>query len=521
MFNKPSDSLLLLIQSLSKTEKKNFKLYVTRNSRREGLRTVTLFDIMDKMQHYDEEKILHKLGNMPKQQLLNIKARLTNDILSSLRLLRDDTDIEGKMHEMMDFARILYGKGLYVQSLRMLDKLKDFAGSYHQLSYLQQVLAFEKDIEGLHITRSMQGRAEELASAANEVRKQLTIVNGLSNLSLQLYSWYITHGHARNEEDAQQLRTFFDDNFPAGGEQLHGFYQELYYHQSYCWLKFILQDFFKYYKHVNNWVALFDRNPQMKQVEVSHYIKGLHNLATAHFYLRNARRLSETIHDMELFDACDAVRKNEGFGVPSFIYLYTAKINRHFLEGTFSEGLQLVPFIEEQLLRYRLHFDVHRTLIFHYKIACLYFGSGDNEMAIGYLNKIINWKTDLRLDLQCYARLLHLIAHYELGNYDLLEYLSRSVYKMMARMASLSVVEEEVFSFLKQQLRTQQVAGRNALQTLLQKLRSHSGDKFETRAFSYLDITSWLESKLQGVPVQDVIRQKYLGSDKHRVIENV
>jgi len=45
------------------------------------------------------------------------------------------------------------------------------------------------------------------------------------------------------------------------------------------------------------------------------------------------------------------------------------------------------------------------------------FRQRDYERTIDYLNKIINWKVDLRTDLQCYSRLLHLIAHYELGNY--------------------------------------------------------------------------------------------------------
>ena len=34
-------------------------------------------------------------------------------------------------------------------------------------------------------------------------------------------------------------------------------------------------------------------------------------------------------------------------------------------------------------------------------------------------------------------------------------------------------------------------------------------DPLEARAFGYLDIISWLESKISGVPVQDVIRRKY------------
>ncbi|MEI9933393.1 MAG: hypothetical protein WDM71_00715 [Ferruginibacter sp.] len=71
------------------------------------------------------------------------------------------------------------------------------------------------------------------------------------------------------------------------------------------------------------------------------------------------------------------------------------------------------------------------------------------EHTIDYLNKIINWKVDLRTDLQCYSRLLHLIAHYEIGNYEILDHLIKSVYRFMAKMQNLSVVEEDIFKFLR------------------------------------------------------------------------
>ncbi len=131
------------------------------------------------------------------------------------------------------------------------------------------------------------------------------------------------------------------------------------------------------------------------------------------------------------------------------MYLYLAKINMHFLDGSFSEGLNLVPTIEEKLVEFEMQLDRHRTLIFYYKIACLYFGCGDYDNTIVYLNKIIHWKADLRSDLQCYARLLHLIAHYELGNDIILESQVRSVYRFMSKMKNLSVVENEIFSFLR------------------------------------------------------------------------
>jgi hypothetical protein len=181
----------------------------------------------------------------------------------------------------------------------------------------------------------------------------------------------------------------------------------------------------------------------------------------------------------------------------------------YFLQGTFTKGLRLVPFLEDMLKKYGLFLDTHRVLIFYYKIACLYFGSGNNEKAIEYLNKIINQKGDLRTDLQCYSRLLHLIAHYELGNFELLEYLTKSVYRYMAKMGNLSKVEEEMFDFLRRSFHVGAHALKPEFEKLLSKLKEYKGNPLESRAFAYLDVISWLESKINNVNVQDVIRGKF------------
>jgi len=186
------------------------------------------------------------------------------------------------------------------------------------------------------------------------------------------------------------------------------------------------------------------------------------------------------------------------------------------MEGTFSEGLKMVPYIEEKLKEYEIYMDRHRVLVFYYKIASLYFGSGDNEKAIEFLNKIINWKVDLRTDLQCYSRLLHLIAHYELGNYDLMQYLVKSVYRFMAKMENLSGVEEEIFKFLRKSFSLSRPMIRKSFSELERKLEKYKDNKYETRAYMYLDVISWLKSKMEGVPVQQVIRERFLKNVKER-----
>jgi hypothetical protein len=510
MPNRSTDAVFQLVKSLEKSEKRNFKLYVKRNSSSDDLKIIRLFDAMDKMDRYDEEQLLKKNKSIKKQQLSNMKAHLYRQILASLRLINDENNIDIQLHEQMGHARILYNKGLYLQSLKVLDKMKELARQHNQITYLQQVLFFEKKIEALYITRSMQDRADQLAHEAEEVNDRLSIISRLSNLSLQLYSWYIQHGHARGEQDNAAIEEFFQKNFPGNVEQYKGFYERLYLYQCYCWYAFIRQDFLQYYRYTQKWVDLFTEQPIMISIESSHYIKGLHNLMSAQFDLQNYRKFMEVLKQFEDFASSEIAGHSENNRIQTFVYLTTARINRHFMEGSFTEGLSLVPFIEEKLKEYELYLDRHRVLVFYYKIASLYFGSGEHELAIDYLNKIINWKVDLRTDLQCYARLLHLIAHYEIGNYDLLEYLIKSVYRFMAKMENLNMVEEEIFAFLRRSFHTPPSKLQPAFQQLLDKLKQQEQNRFATRAFFYLDIISWLESKVSNVPVQDVIRNKFL-----------
>jgi len=509
MPNRSTDSTFQLVKSLEKSEKRNFKLYMKRNSADSNLKIIQLFDAMDKMDVYDEATLLLKNKSIAKQQISNLKAHLFKSVLSSLRLIKQEDNITIQLHEQMDFARILYNKGLYLQTLKVLDKMKEQAKQFEQITYLQQILFFEKKIEALYITRSMQDRADQLTTESDAVDEKISTISKLSNLSLQLYSWYIKHGVARNEKEGNEVKKYFEINLPKHAEKLNGFYEKLYLYQSYSWVAFIRQDFLMYYRYTQKWVDLFDKNPAMLEAETAHYIKGMHNLMSAHFDTQNEKKLTEAIHLFENFYQRKIVQQNENYRILSFVYLYIAKINKNFLEGTFTDGLRLVPHIEEKLEEYELFLDRHRVLTFYYKIACLYFGSGNNEQAIEYLNRIINWKVDLRTDLQCYARLLHLIAHYELGNFDLLEYLIKSVYRFMGKMDNLSAVEEEMFKFLRQSFKLSPDKFKPALEKLLLRIRKYEGNLYETRAFVYLDIISWLESKIENVPVQTIIHDKY------------
>lgn len=513
---RPADILYQLIHSLEKSEKRNFKLYIKRSSGNEDLKIIKLFDAIDKMQPYDETVLLKKLKDVTKPQLSNLKSHLYREILASLRLLKSSDSLDLQLNELFDSAHILYKKGLFYQSLRIIDRAKEMAKLNQKFFFLPLLLSLEKRIEALNVTDTFPSRIEELSDEANEANLQLSMITRLSNLSLQMYGFFIANGHARNEAEEDKVKKFFKQSLPSGSSQQEGFYERLYYYQSHCWYGFIRQDFLMYFRYAQKWVDLFEENPHAKRVETGHYIRGMHSLMNSYFDLRNYDKLNKGIERFEEFAQTKRVQSNENFTVQSFVYIAGAKINFYMITGLTKEGLKEIPGIEEKLEEYSVFLDRHRVMVINYKIAMLYFLAGDYSTSIDYLQKIINDSTGLRTDLQCYARLGHLLAHYEMGNLELMDSLTRSVFRYMSRMKNLTVIEQEIFRFFRNSFKFTRKQLKPEFEAFLEKIKHLEGNRFETRSFAYIDIISWLESKVEGKPMQEIVHNKYLASKRKR-----
>ena len=118
MPNKNTDSLFQLIKSLTKAEKRYFKIHVNKLIAGEDTKFLKLFDLIDKQKNYDESKILEKEKTIKSQQLSNLKAHLYKQILQNLRNLNSDEDIDLRIRELIDHSTILYNKCLYDQCVR-------------------------------------------------------------------------------------------------------------------------------------------------------------------------------------------------------------------------------------------------------------------------------------------------------------------------------------------------------------------------------------------------------------------
>ena len=501
------DQLFSLIKSMTKAEKRNFKLYVNRLQSGTDTKFMQLFEALDKMETYDEAVLLRRLPDVKKRHLANLKRHLYQQILISLRLIYIKKNIDIQIREQLDFARILYGKGMYMQSLRLLDRIKRIAVEHHQDILHLEILEFEKFIEARHITRSrlVANKMEDLLDASARRSFITYTTNQLSNLNIQVQGWYIQHGHVRNEAGKEAVQSYFEQHLPTDSPPHElTFFEKANLYQSYVWYYYILLDLPAACRYARHWVDLFDENPQMQEKDPDLYMRGLYYLLTFLFFLRSGSEFRHYLQQFELFVAGGEASWNPNSQMIAFVYLNLSRLNRHFLDGTYTKGLQLAPALLAAIPRYESHTDPHRILLLHYKIAYLHFGCGRFADALRHLNRVVLINEEhLREDLDLNARLLHLICNCETGDYDLVEsYLLPAARRAVSRARDTSEIQKAALRFIKKLIRTPQQDQLPLFLDFKQELAALTTNPYEQKELAYLDLASWVESHLRACTIE-------------------
>ncbi|MBL0328287.1 MAG: hypothetical protein IPP64_02430 [Bacteroidetes bacterium] len=510
MSNVKSDQLFNLIHSLSKGEKRFFKLYASRLTTAGDKKFVMLFDAIEKQKVYNEDKILEKNKQLNPTQFSNLKAHLYYQLLKSTKLCNSSNLENIKITELLDYARILYNKCLYKECVKMIDKAKAMASENDRSVLLLEILELEKLVIPKTLESGNEQRVNLVINTTNYMAESIKNINTFSNLSLRLNSYYVQTGFSKSKEDLQKVTNYFHSSLPDYKEVNLSFQEKMYLYSSFVGYYFYIQDFSNGYKYAAKWVALFEQQPEMKRHKLELYIKALNSLLAVQNKLYKYKEFSETQKQLIAIKRDKNLVLTENINLNLFKAIYVHEINRHFMLGEFKSGTRIVAALENELDKFVPKLDKHSVLLLYYKIACLYVGSGNYRTAIKWLNKIYNEKEiDLRADIYSFTRILLLVCHFELGNDYLVESNIRSTYRYFRKKGELSQYQKYILKFLRDLF--SDFSDRNLKKQFVelkkQMVRLES-NKYERRAFLYFDIISWLESKIENKSVQEIIKEK-------------
>lgn len=492
-----ANALTRLIQSLTKAEKRNFKLYLKRIQKNvESTKFIQLFECLDKNPAIADESIRSYLQLERNSQLTNLRRHLYQHICTSLRLdhIKKRKDIQ--IREWIDYAHILYGKGLYLEALKILKKAKDSAKGQNLDILHLDILEFEKLIETRHITRNLKGNTDELTDQTTKRSKIIVQSTVLSNLVLALQGRYIKEGFITEESKVQAFVNYYQERCPAFPIEQLTFFEKVYYAQVQYWRYFIVMDFKQAKSALNTAISLFQKYPQMLYEDKDLYIKLLHQFSNLSFLTKDPKGIQRSIDQMEVVEQQHAKLFNTNSTLLLQYYWYLGKMNFLFVSQKFEEMPILINEINQFTTKHEALIDPHQKMIFDYKMSGYYLLHKEPEKAIPHLNLILNQDHHvLKQEIQIYARLLFLMAHFDLKNYDLIEYLTKRFQSFFRKKQMLDQLQQITFQFFKHVNKWNESQKKQALEDLRTEIKALPSNAMLSRSLTYLPIDQWLGQK--------------------------
>ena len=503
-----SDLLFNLVKSLNKSEKRLFKLYVNRLSSNEDGLFLKLFSLMDKAQELDDDRFQIKLELKSKNQYSNLKRHLYAQIVKSLRLSNLTKNTAVNLREQMDYASILYSKGLYEQSLLLLERIKPQCLEANYLLMYLQILELQKKIESRHITRSrkVKNRIESIVKESQDMRDAISRTSALSDLSLNIQGLYIKHGFARNPKDEDMCKIYFDSNAPVYREGEATFYERILWHQSNVWYHYMCLNFKQSLQHARQWISGFDDQPQMLEYDPDLYMRGLHYGLTNSFYVGAKEQFNILMAQYRSFRKDHGSKFSRNSSIIDFIYFNNAVLNETIINNSYQNFAKVKGDLIEQLEEFAPMLDHHRTIMFNYKMAMIHLYQGEYSEALDLLNQIISIQEEpLRSDILCYSRLLHLLCHFGLNNFDLLPALLNSVRNSFINNKIYTQSLEAMFVFLRKAIKAMNFGVNDEIEELQEKWHRLFQSKYEELPLIYFDFENWLRSQSYNFSIEKTI----------------
>lgn len=503
-----SDDLFQLVHSLTRQEKRYFKLYASRHAIGGENKYVALFDAIEQQDAYDEAAIKQKFKKEAFIKQLHVaKNYLYKIILHSLRHFHESRS-EDNFSIQMRHAELLFNKGLYQQSEKTLDKAKKFAAENEHFLQLLEVYRWERQIaQSRNDFNWLESYVQQGLQAEFELMDKYRNFLEFQTLSYQVLIPYWKKGTIRNESEKEALKQLFERPLFQSDEYAQSFFAQYFYLNARFSYHFMIGEVEASYPYVQQLVALFKTLDvsSIKGKIVTHYMSSLTNLYSVQRLLGLFEEVSHTLQQLRELPTKSLSQKRH-----LFVRSFNLEVDFYLSTGQFNKGVQQIIPLEAIFHTYRESVDKQQRLGVYYNLAYLYFGAADYEHALDWVNRLLQ-DSDLktREDIHCFGRILNLIIHYELGNDQLLEYAVQATTRFLSRRQRLFQVEAVMLKLMRRYPKwitpKDKVNGFRKLHTEMEALKA---DEFECRAFEYFDFTAWMTSKVEGAPFEQVVIEK-------------
>ncbi len=519
MSTKVKEALFELIKSLSKSEKRYFKLLSSRHTIGDENNYVKLFDFIDKQTVYDEEALFKEFKDEAFLHRFSItKKRLYDHVLNALDAFHSTNSVDAQLFKMMHSADILFNKSLYDQCARILRSAEKLAEKNNRFTLLAEISRKNKRlVENNAYSNYTHSDFEEIEKSDAIVLENITCYNLLWKVKSDLFVHLSRKGKARNQEECDAFESIIKQ-LPQNLIVSEGVFDNYYlYHHIYSAYYFSIGDLLKSFSHIKLNLENFEKNELAIQQNLNTYF----SLLTNGIYV--SEKLGLINESKRLLIALKAIPTkfssvmNEDMEIKLFASTCSIELSLLTNNGDLKKAELLFPIIENGLLKFGDKISSVRKAFIVFKMASIQLGIGNFSVALKMVNRILNDSDlDESEDILSFTHLLDLLIHLDMKHEQLLPYALKNTQRFLKSRNRLYSFEKAFLQFVSKRIKcTNELDAEVLWEELHGELSAIKDDAFEGVALEYFDFRTWAESKFKKQAFVELIKRKELNRLKH------
>lgn len=507
---KPSDNLFILIQSLSKSEKKYFKRFCRLYSSDKKNNYIKLFDYIENQTFYDEIKLKQyfQKENFSKH-LSVIKDYLYKLILKSLVLQRSSAELAYELKESVMECDILVSRGMYNQSRKRIKKTKEILNKYGYNLLLLELLSIEKyTINNLNKYQK-KSVLDQIIDEEKKVISQISRNSEIANLKRKLMINLSEMGMpVRNNDDILKMNRFIKSlEKRTVSSSLSSHSRSVLYHTKIA-AYISVTDYLNAYKDSIKLIKLLKSSSELILKDPKNMYGALHNLVFLTLNLKNKLKTLKYLNELRSY-----INKIE-FKYSKEIY-YNIYLNYFNLELSVDNRFFNLNSRDDRILQFKEFCKKNKSYInqsYYLNSSALlvtnYLVHSEWEKALAENNRLMNLKKEYVSREQNYhAQINSFIIHYELKNFELLENQIIRFYNLLKINKGINELELTAAKYFKKLINKINISE-------IKEIFIEFGDKLETlkktpsinQVLNDYFLPEWIKSKIENRPLNEIIK---------------
>jgi hypothetical protein len=498
-----SDNLFRLIKALDMNEKRYFKLFASLYEKKKH--SIELFDSIEKQSRklsgYNETELKKTIKNkMLVKQLAFYKNYLYEQILKCLRLYHSSKTIAQQVRELIDCAQILFQKRQFDESYRLLKRAKKISKDNDLFLYEMEIEKMESTIA--INTQNVERMKELSGKESNTIYDKFKNERNYILLSSKFYLLINKIGRANTKVQTDKYKSIRNNpllknkkNSLSGVSLSHYYHLNGLYYSATNDLKKASDYFFRGNDHLTNTIdntGLILRNIGNGLAVGSKYIS-----------FEKANMLLDVIKNLKPISSGN---KRE---IMATYYLHFMSI--YSQHAKFGECKNIVKEVENWIHTNPIEgISKMAEIQIYFNLVHIHFILRDYKKTLYWLRRIIDDREPDRIqDAYRFAWVLNLIIHIDMGNDNLLSYITKSTYRFLAKQEEQSKTEIFILNFIKSRIiRPNTKVSSKTFIEMKEGLTTIFKDPLEAAVFHRFEIIAWLDCKIQKRPLAEILIEK-------------